>query len=96
MIDKKLLIAKAQGVTEAYKKMAPQERVRLPDVSYGEDYNNLRALILANCAPIADLLPPEVQFSEGGPGIRPHTKQAYATINTHCEQIIQILSGWNS
>ena len=92
MIDKKLLIAKTQGFTEAYKKMAPEERRKTPDVLYGEDYNNLRILILTNCSPIADLLPPEVPISKEGLG---YTAQTYAAINTYCEQIIQILSGWN-
>ena len=89
-ISKNALIAKARGFTISIQKMDEKQRGRTPSAEYGEDYNNLRNLVAKLYPRLIDLLPPEVQFFEGGTSN--FTRQGYSEIDTFCEQIVQLLS----
>ena len=93
MIDKNILIAKAQGITSAYTKMTESERNAAPRDSYGEDYNRLRQLIADQHPELEPVLPPPVTFETGGSST--WTKEPFAVINSYCEQITQMLTGIN-
>src|SRR3989442_2818350 len=85
------LIAKARGFTNSIAKMDEKQKGMTPTGEYGNDYNNLREIVLRQYPQLAELLPPSVSLYAGGSG-RHYTRQSYSEIDTFCEQIIQLLS----
>lgn len=92
-ISKEVLKAKAQGFMISIDKMDGRQRALSPDGDFGEDYNNLRKLVLEQYPDMSPVLPPAVNFFEGND--RQITRQSFGEINTYCEQLFQMLNAYN-
>lgn len=90
-MDKELLKAKARGITISIEKMNEKQRLSVPSGQFGEDYNRLLTLVTQACPTLVPLLPPPVDFYEGGSG-RMYTNQSFGEIDNYCEQLFQLLS----
>ena len=68
--------------------MGSSEKTDLPTATYGDDYNSLRANVLAEYPNLIRFMPPAVhtehQYNQ--------TAERYCEIDAFCEQIYQLLS----
>jgi hypothetical protein len=54
------LVAKARATVEALRGMTVKEREQYPTVTFANDYNNFRRLVLEARPDLADIAPPQV------------------------------------
>jgi hypothetical protein len=87
-MNKDLFLAKALAFNNSIRAMGSSEKSALPTATYGDDYNSLRANVLADFPDLIRFMPPAVQteyeFDQ--------TLQRYCEIDAFCEQIYQLLT----
>lgn len=89
--NRKLLMAKALGFTNAISKLSREERGNNPSGNFGEDYNSLRASAAEHFPAVLPFLPPAVEVMPSTYGSM-FTVEKYGEILAFCEQIFQLLS----
>jgi hypothetical protein len=92
---RKILIAKARGITNSIEKMTESQKKDRPSGIYGDDYNSLCEEVeshLNKCqlGEAICLLPPKVTLFDWNEGKL--CSQSYGEIHTFCQQIAQILT----
>ncbi|GEM_PF-3461897 len=87
-INKDLFLAKALAFNNSIRAMRSSEKNELPTATYGDDYNSLRANVLADFPDLQRFMPPAVQTERQFD----QTTQGYHEIDGFCEQIYQLLT----
>ena len=86
--NKDFFRAKALAFNNSIRAMGNSEKNTLPTATYGDDYNGLRANVLADFPDLNRFMPPAVETEYKFN----HTIQRYCEIDAFCEQIYQLLS----
>ncbi len=84
------LAAKTRGIINALTRLSAKERERQPTEKFAEDYNALLALVLEAKPQLQGIVPPRVEYLEGGMGVR-YCDSRYGEIEAYCEQIVGLI-----
>lgn len=84
---------KAYGIMKSIETMSEKGGQETPSESFGQNYNNLRELVLQNNPNLTTLLPPPVKFADYGFNnyVDMKTVHSYSEIHTFCSELYHLL-----